>query len=795
MMKNFRLSKLSLNNYKLFKERNIDFENSNLFVLDGPNGYGKTSIFEAIEYLLTGNIERAEKCPEISGKLKYDNHFLANDNTKPIIVKGELISEREVLIIERIIDVISIKGLENNPKNLRKNTNTKIYINGDFKYEGSVEGAQKLIEEVLGTSVTKYYNKFYYISQEDRLSFLMDTEQNRMEQINTLFDINEEIDEYTKFNKFKTKLAQKLNTIRKDNLAERKKVEKYKKSIGESKDDFCQYTNIFDEEIKIQYWNEKIVKIQEKEKLEEILKELSGVVKFSNYSKEFTESIKNSQYKKYIESVELIKKYLILQNSENDLEKFKIDYETYYFLKKLPKDSKTEELDFEKFKFVEIKDKMSLDVDISEAISIKIDIENCRKNQSAYNKSLEKFQIARENLTASLQQWNLDGGEAIEEFTCPYCGSDLQTKEKYESYINDVTEILENCNDIETIKIKQNIDRLAEIYKLSFKDAIEDYLNEKVYYEKDEIVNIIKDWKDIIPTYTKFIEFLNNDNFPIEKFQLPLNKYELWDSNIREFIDEVNANYLVKLSDEYLVTEKVYDFNNIFAKIYEGDLVKVKPISQEQENNKRKYLEEQYQLQQFVELERQENELLKQEGIVAVLEDMKNKVDDIVGIYKAKIQEFQGRVIGRIQIPLYIYSGRILQNYQGGLGVFIKSDKKEEKLDSIRLLSSNQTEHDILYTLSSGQLTGVIIALTLTLNKIYGEEKFPCIMIDDPVQTMDDLNTASLVELLRNEFNDYQLIVSTHEDDFSRYIRYKYEKYHLVAKKISLNVSQVTSMN
>ena len=76
---------------------------------------------------------------------------------------------------------------------------------------------------------------------------------------------------------------------------------------------------------------------------------------------------------------------------------------------------------------------------------------------------------------------------------------------------------------------------------------------------------------------------------------------------------------------------------------------------------------------------------------------------------------------------------------------------------------------------------------TLTLNKIYGAEKFSCLLIDDPVQTMDDLNVASLVELMRSEFKEYQMIVSTHEEDFSRFIRYKYEKYNLKAKRLHLN--------
>ena len=51
-----------MNNYKLFDNKNIEFKSADLIVLDGPNGYGKTSIFEAIEYILTGNITSFISC-------------------------------------------------------------------------------------------------------------------------------------------------------------------------------------------------------------------------------------------------------------------------------------------------------------------------------------------------------------------------------------------------------------------------------------------------------------------------------------------------------------------------------------------------------------------------------------------------------------------------------------------------------------------------------------------------------------------------------------------------------------
>ena len=60
------------------------------------------------------------------------------------------------------------------------------------------------------------------------------------------------------------------------------------------------------------------------------------------------------------------------------------------------------------------------------------------------------------------------------------------------------------------------------------------------------------------------------------------------------------------------------------------------------------------------------------------------------------------------------------------------------------------------------------------------------ILIDDPIQCMDDINMISFVELLRREFSDCQIILSTHEENFSNFIRYKFKKYGLVAQAITL---------
>lgn len=53
---------------------------------------------------------------------------------------------------------------------------------------------------------------------------------------------------------------------------------------------------------------------------------------------------------------------------------------------------------------------------------------------------------------------------------------------------------------------------------------------------------------------------------------------------------------------------------------------------------------------------------------------------------------------------------------------------------------------------------------------------------------MDDINIASLIEVLRNDFSDKQIVLSTHETDKENYILYKFLKYN--QKGQSFNVKE-----
>ncbi|TVW10281.1 AAA family ATPase, partial [Streptococcus pneumoniae] len=74
-----KIKKILIKNFKNIKEtRIIDFqENVTLFV--GPNGFGKTTIFDAIELSLTGKIRRIEESDYSDGRSSFSAPYFQNN--------------------------------------------------------------------------------------------------------------------------------------------------------------------------------------------------------------------------------------------------------------------------------------------------------------------------------------------------------------------------------------------------------------------------------------------------------------------------------------------------------------------------------------------------------------------------------------------------------------------------------------------------------------------------------------------------------------------------------------------
>ncbi|EGO2791777.1 hypothetical protein IDE26_000927, partial [Enterococcus faecalis] len=197
--------------------------------------------------------------------------------------------------------------------------------------------------------------------------------------------------------------------------------------------------------------------------------------------------------------------------------------------------------------------------------------------------------------------------------------------------------------------------------------------------------------------------------------------------------------------------------------------------------------------QKYIEYSYYDNERIRREKEYKLYKELyekyskmnkfKEKIDAVFNIYNLKKKNYLETLISKLEITLYIYTGKIIQNYPGGLGVFMSIESKGSYL---KFLANYNDDIDIFSKLSTGQLSAFVISLVLAMNRKFSTKEFSLLLIDDPVQSMDELNVSSFVDLLRNEFSDYQVIVSTHEERISNFFKYKYKMSNLNTESINV---------
>ena len=109
---------------------------------------------------------------------------------------------------------------------------------------------------------------------------------------------------------------------------------------------------------------------------------------------------------------------------------------------------------------------------------------------------------------------------------------------------------------------------------------------------------------------------------------------------------------------------------------------------------------------------------------------VRQRLNELSKLYDKEIEEYKNVTLKQLRVPLLIYTGKILQDYQNGLGVFVSKDE-------MRFVSNGDAKLDILNTFSSGQLSGFVLAFLFAMNKQYiraSSDDIGFILIDDPVQ-------------------------------------------------------------
>lgn len=757
----YKVKQLDIENFKSITKCSIDLENKDLVVLDGPNGFGKTTIFDAIEFVLTGEVRRIKENKITNGKKGYSDFLFAKNQNEETQVRIQLYdsANEKSLILAREVKPSTLTKLEKRPGEFK----STLYKLNKMDESLSPENKIDFIDEVL--NFKDFYGLYNYIEQEESTHFLKNSESDRVSLISKLFNIEKETIERHKIYKAK-------NILQKNISLKRNEINSLSKEIDnrniEQKLEPVEYIQLLPNAIsQIEMWdhlNPIIENLNDKNKYFSRIDILSYLN--TNFDK-FKDVILNKSIQAIVNKKDRIQAVLVLSYIKNKIPEIQKEYTLRQQLEKtlqflLSKDVLNPQLDWHilksNFKLIDIDSDLSnlrgLNKDSSE---LNILLKNILDSRQTLIKHFENFHKKVENTSPECplcgHNWE-DYQKMIQsiQLQAEYLRSKLDDSGKKTDYI--ITNLYENALNNLIIEIKDRLDRM--ISKDAF--SIIDKLNSlNINFE-----GVVQFFASIDVDITEYI-YTTTTNY--DDLELRVNSLSQKILEKMVVIQDFNYELLEELEDIY---------NNIFKR--NDDLLKNSLLSLtiDNINKKKSYLTNVWILkgnEKNKKLNALRNHLSKKEQLFETL-------DRALKIYDSNIEKYRREMVREIEIPFYIYTGKIIQNYQRGIGVFLREDNSnEEGIKALRFVPQTDTDHDIIHTFSSGQLAGTILAFTLSLNKVFDNSMLNTLLIDDPMQTMDEINMASFVELLRNEFSNQQIILSTHDSQISLYARYKYSKY------------------
>lgn len=767
-MKNWKLSKIKISNFKAFEEVEFDFEGHSLLTLEGPNGYGKTSFYDALELLFTGKIMRIEQLCErvMLGSVKNykDNLFWNKKNGEnDIEIVAELYNKdtQEKLYFSRKALSEDLSVVQNNRAN-NFNIFTLYKLAAFNSYENSNAIVQRELDEILGERFSENYTFLNYLEQGQSSFIFSKNIKERKNAIDGLMNVNE-LTEVVSFShrvennftrkinshKFKEKIEAIKSQIKeiKELAVDSKEIIAYKKISTVEKTPFWDLENpsyFYDSELTA--LNERklsLIKyfVSNKDKVEIIFNNLK-IEEFIFKNENFlTEVVKVGQHidsypdlvRKNKTSNDINLALSILHKSE--------DLITQLDVKKIQKDLRS---------------------DIPIFINHIVSRDSYKKEIGEKNVILLKINRARNTLIDEVKKPG-----ALEK-DCLLCGHDWLSKELMIVAIDIKTKELNSYLNDTTNKLKAVLVEIKNITSNEIQRLMEEL--KSVEFDKNLLESLQKNesqFESMIRINTRLRQL--GISYPI-KFTNSLEELEVRRQELISSIRKQKKPELITLPNEWEVTLK--ESFNLNAEVLEIDLPSILnkerylSLKKIEENNARlKALKKELQ-----QLSDTETAMLKAKEKVSILKENLNRLN----------RDYSKKTISDIELTFHIYSGRLIQNYQRGLGLFID----EGIGDRLRFCTAEKSEHDATMSMSSGQLSALSLAFFLSLNKVYA--KSPLVLIDDPAQSLDEINIASLSDLLRCELSNRQLILSSHEDHITSYLRFRFMRSGLSQKPFNM---------
>lgn len=750
-----RIEQIQMHNFKGIADMTVSLSGASAIILGGKNGYGKTTIFDALELVFTGEIERYRN---------YEKNFF-DHRRNPNKIEMPLVCNPSVPEVSISIVVSYYDNTENQQATLMRkamvsemgnpinfNVFQKLYFrkNGEeyhpiTKEESTAIGLDKFAET---------YGKLGYLSQEESTLFVKSSDCDRVEAIQYLFNtkrFDERIEKIDNLilkgiKRYSDELKAEQNNIKTH-------IEELKKYNIDQLEEESEYLPLFKEASHIK-WDSPDAQLSNEEYLS-LLKE-NGVIDSLLYLAENKDNLRKYRKEKSLEKIAeeladfaiywqfrsrqaLITQWRKFQNKVLlPFDKMELKNVEQYALN-IPQG-------FEHIISDEVRGGATKTIEL-----VKSSYRSASLAEQAYNEMLDQRNRLEDHLRLH--------AELLSQTECPLCGNSYENVSQLREALAHTAQSQQESTRVFSTLASQEFIKMKDL-------LMQTIINPTMAWFEGQGINsevverfLSLDTNRLEPLLLMLIEkgFINDT---------PEGTLEESEASLRKAIDENREPYDATLNYEWL-TET---YNN-YGKLMTDGGCEVNVVMQ-----KRAHLLKRWAMQQSQLMKRLQKDLRVSKAKSLICERKKNELISLRKEIEKKKNKWLKKVITDVEILFYIYSGRIMQDNFFGRGLFMKAEPGKY----IYFVSSPQSEVDALYKLSSGQLVALMMSLLLSLNKLYSTEKI--IAIDDPVQTIDDINVWGFVETLRHEFKDYQLLFSTHELSYGSFLRYKLSKMGIVTE-------------
>jgi len=759
-MCNIKIEKIRLHNFKGVDDMDISISDISALILGGKNGFGKTTIFDALELVLTERIARYSEYRDtfIDGRRAY------SQEERPLVCSMDVpdISIEVTVSIDLGDGHVERRILSRNAMTADMKNPIDFDVFRELKIRemeaGQSHVATKEELDALGLSTFReQFDTLNYMSQEEATHFIKSKDTKRVEAVQFLFNTLPYDSRINKIDKMLLKgLKEKTDALRQQKQQKEQTIQALRQYGSGEAGEANGYQRLFQGGTAFN-WDAEQPNLSHEE-YAQLLREgglLDSILHVITHQEDYRRWKNCQAITRLLEKTADYAYYLQYHSRESAF----LLWRDYQRETAIPF-AKLELQHIQEYQFVvnerlrDLAGLKKLEAIQEQLRLVKEDYKAATETQRAYDEMLEQRNRLANHLKAHADQLTIQ--------RCPLCGQSYETMQKLQDSVESTLQLQLSSFTVLNDQVSKNYARLKEMV-----NEVVEVLNSS-FQERGVTPAVIARYNELDKEkISRNVQLLREKGILAD---LPKAALAETERAFREELQTKLQDYNVELG--YDTMKPVYDG---YVRYIAQDLRNVDSIQQ-----KRIYLQQFWNRRKSQQMEQLTQDVTAIDRKMAQYNQLESQLKQIRDAIVAQKNAYLRKVITDVEILFYIYSGRIMQDSFYGRGLFMKNVQGKY----IYFVSKYNSDVDALYKMSSGQLVALMLALLLSLNKLYSRSKF--LAIDDPVQTIDDINAWGFTETLRHEFRDYQFLFSTHELSYGSFLRYKLSNMKIDARYVDM---------